>query len=467
MFQLRELNLKKYNKEEPCKNSMSKPSTTNKSVKSEVDLKLKVNGAVKNNFHVNRTIKRPTTAPTLKPLNKGLTKPKTGTNLTKTDGKSLNSNVSKACGSNVTNKLSTKPANSDRQLYKTSTDKKIENNAKKVTHVSQLPKNINSGTGLYGEKKQNFPIRKTESVMVTNNLKLRQSLAVANNKVKPKVASKSMIPQSASASTSQCSVFERLYKPKTAPVTPISDVEKLHNDPNYLKKVIRNSGIILNKRHTVFENRNPKIAMPVRRSISAIHLKRIGKQELSNCIHKFSSIDDKLNNVHLKHINEDETIKEDKVVSAVKSERKKVMFMSPVCNLNTPTPEELQSRLKAWLQKRGKSLDSYHHLQCFGINHLPRSIQFDKNLFDEENKENIAVESDSDDGSYTENMNEEAHSMDKWRNASCFDDSTDLNESRDNDTTMTSSDVVANLHELVVGALKDLTDLLRDVRTLL
>ncbi|CAH0601912.1 unnamed protein product [Chrysodeixis includens] len=295
---------------------------------------------------------------------------------------------------------------------------------------------------------------------MTTNLKLRKSLAVTNTKPEPAAARKSMIPKipgSSMTSQSQNSVFERLYKPKYTQENHVNDVKKLQTDPDYLKKVIRTTGLILNKRHTVFEASRPKAA-PVRRSISAVHFKRIGKHELSNCIQKFSSIGEKLNSIHLKHINEDDNVK-DEVVSAIRSERKKVKFMTPMSNFNTPRPEELQSRLKSWLAKRGKSMDSYHHLQCFGIHHLPHTIAFDSKQFDEENKENIAVESDSDDDSYSETMNEEVPATKQWRNVSSVNDSVDLNESHD--TTATCSDVV-NTDNVVVGALNDLTEILRE-----
>lgn len=142
----------------------------------------------------------------------------------------------------------------------------------------------------------------------------------------------------------------------------------------------------------------------------------------------------------------------------MKSERKKVTFVTPVPNLNTPRPEELQARLKAWLQKRGKSLDSYHHLQCFGIHHLQKNLCFDNKPYDEENKENIALESDSDNDSYTENMNEEDN-VNKWRTASIVSDSVDFNESQN--TTSTYSDAL-NMDEVLIGALNDLTELLRE-----
>ncbi|XP_022824225.1 uncharacterized protein LOC111354843 [Spodoptera litura] len=449
---LRELNLKKYNKNEDFKNSASNLSVVNKSVKSEVNLKNNGAGPVKNYMHVNGAAKRPVSVP-MKPK-KYEVNPKPEVKLTSNIPKMMNkpsiaANVNKKNGDITHNK---KPINKTEMKLSTTDKNPVLGNKPQVPRVSQLqkPKLAN-----FADKKQNFPIRKAESL--TTNVKIRQTLAVANNKPSSNLPRKSMIPQSASKSES---VFDRLYKPKPVQNSHKNEIEKLQTDPNYLKKVIRTSGLILNKRHTVFEPAKAKIAVPVRRSISAVHFKRIGKQELGNCIHKWASIGDKLNNIHLKHINEDENIQEEKVVSAVKSERKKVTFMTPMGNLNTPRPEELQARLKSWLQKRGKSLDSYHHLQCFGIHHLPQTIKFDTKLFDEENKENIAVESDSDDDSYTENMNEDPKaSTQRWRNASCVTDSEDFNDSHN--TTATCSDIV-NLDEVVIGALNDLTELLKE-----
>ncbi|CAB3257411.1 unnamed protein product [Arctia plantaginis] len=262
----------------------------------------------------------------------------------------------------------------------------------------------------------------------------RKSLAPTNiksttltNKQKPKLSTASNV-----------SVFERLYKPKITQNTNTTNV---------------------NRRHTVFNNK-PEHKVPVRRSISAVHLKRVNKSELGNCIHKWSSSVDKLNIIDIKEVNEDETVNDDKVVSAIKSERKRVTFMTPCTNFNTPRQEELQARLKAWLHKRGKSMDSYHHLQCFGLHHLPYSLKFDPTLYKDENKENVFEESDSDDDSYTENMNDEMENKNKWRRASIASDSVDLSESQN--TTTTNSDAIINTDEIVIGALNDLTELLKE-----
>ncbi|CAG5015657.1 unnamed protein product [Parnassius apollo] len=131
--------------------------------------------------------------------------------------------------------------------------------------------------------------------------------------------------------------------------------------------------------------------------------------DLSNCIHKWASIGEKLDKVDKNEVDEDECVQCEKGVSAVKSERKRVKFQTQVSlNFNTPRPEEMQARLQKWLQKRGKSLDSYHHLQWFGIFRLSKDIKslearkFES--YDEKNKENVAVESDSNNQSYTDNL---------------------------------------------------------------
>ncbi|KAI5640111.1 hypothetical protein NE865_07525 [Phthorimaea operculella] len=290
-----------------------------------------------------------------------------------------------------------------------------------------------------------------------------------NLRPKPQETRKSILPPKPSQSavnvnTNQQSVFDRLYQPKMRfEKKNVTDSEKIQNDPNFLKKIIKNTGLILNKRHTVFDNRKTETALP-RRSISAVHFKRISKNELSNCMHKWSSMGDKLDKVHLSHVNEDAGVKGDKIVSAVKSDRKKVKFQTPIYNFNTPRPEELQSRLQNWLKKRGKSIDSYHHLQCFGIHHLAHAQIKPLNLeatkfeeFDDEDKENKPLESDSDNDSYEDNMNNKEQSdksqesvttvvekaddkncvgndfaNERWRRRSYMSDCiTDLNETQD------------------------------------
>ncbi|KAI8433408.1 hypothetical protein MSG28_015448 [Choristoneura fumiferana] len=208
-------------------------------------------------------------------------------------------------------------------------------------------------------------------------------------------------------------------------------------------KSVTSSSLIANKRHTVFE---PKVkAAPVRRSISAVHFKRISKKELGNCFHKWSSIGEKLNEVHLTNINEDDSVKQDVVTSAIKSERKKVRLQTP-SSFNTPQPEELQNRLS-----NGKTVQT---------SILPPEPIHDNN--DDENKENIALEHDSDNESYSDNMNDRANDLDgvknKWRSRVSYASDSIMNDSHD--TTLNSDELPVD--DLLLGALNDLTELLRE-----
>ncbi|CAH0689154.1 unnamed protein product [Chilo suppressalis] len=432
---LRELNLKKYNKNESIlpKNTASFDTAVAKKQIKPDNVANKMKTHVKNNFQVNNTTKRPTS------VSNGINKPVPNKEPVETKPKTTAKLAPIAKVSKVTN--ATKP------------DLIPKNNEKKSTAGDRIAKNQVSSLNDFKTRKSFVPTTKsTLTAIVTTNISSRKSLAPPKTETnKP---------------NHRQSVFERLYKPKVVEKKTTDDVLKIQTEPNYLKKIIKNSGLILNnKRHTVFEVHR-KIEPPVRRSISAVHFKRINKNEINNCIHKWSSIGDRLNKVHLKEVNEDEAVKQDKVVSAVKSERRKVQFRTPVpFNFNTPKPEELQSRLKNWLQKRGKSLDSYHHLQCFGIHHIAQRevrpiIEPPKlELYDDEDKENIALEHDSDNDSFCENMNDLDH-KDMWRRASFVNDSLDFNDTQN--STLTSSDAAQHVDEVLLGALNDLTELLRE-----
>ncbi|CAG4967359.1 unnamed protein product [Colias eurytheme] len=283
---------------------------------------------------------------------------------------------------------------------------------------------------------------------LANTSKLQKSMSVPARPAKPNESRQSLIPRTTTAQNNRESVFERLYKPKIVQKPTFDDVQKLRHDPNFLKKVISASNLITNRRHTTFEPKSTK--EPIRRSISAVHLKKISKSEMKNCIHKWASIGEKIDEASLKDINEDEHTNEEKVVSAVKSERKKVKFQTPLNN-----PEEMLSKLNKWLRLRGKTIDSYPHLKCFGIPH--HEIEIPKFDYDDENKENIALEHDSDNESFTELNCKEVSDMDKWRSPSCVD-SVDFNESYQ--TTMTS-EISPREDELLLGALNHLTELLK------
>ncbi|XP_053622027.1 uncharacterized protein LOC128681834 isoform X2 [Plodia interpunctella] len=450
---LRELNLKKYNKTDPQPQKSVSNLSISKSKTDSVNTRPNAIGAVRNHFHMNGGFRRPTSVA-------ALTK--------KIPNKENNSDVNKT---NTTGNVA-KP--------KDAVQNKALNHVKSKDLINKHDKNdeaskkvIPTSSKIERPKDEKIPIVRTKSKdtkfvnrVTTNTTVFRKSIA-PKTEVAKTLPRKSLPASTFKAGPNKESVFDRLYKPKPVHKKEVDDVKKLQMDTKYLKKLIKDSGLILNKRHTVFDVK-PKTNVPVRRSISAVHFKRISKNEINNCIHKWSSIGENIDKVHLKDINEDENVKGEKVISAIKSERKKVKFQTPVpLNFNTPKPEELQAKLKSWLQKRGKSLESFHHLQCFGLHHLTQNnlkpFEAPKFDFDDEDKENIALDSDSDDGSYHENMNEKGTpGLNKWRQASFLSDSGDMNES--GNTTMTSGETmhVHHVDELLNGALNDLTELLRE-----
>ncbi|CAH2101653.1 unnamed protein product [Euphydryas editha] len=476
---LRELNLKKYGKNDNLQ--LKSVSTVSLPVKSKSDpssiIKTTTN-TIKNNLKVNNA-KGPSIS--LIPASKKIP-PKVNNNLKNDPGnlkkapnkvnnvnnikkdKPVLSKIDNKCPKSIKNDLNN--VKNDKPLKEITSEVNIKHinrdliDNPKIT-ITEAAKDVNKGV--------------TNKVVFKPDLKSRKSIAVMSkieNKPKSFDSRKSVQPNQKTANKE--SVFDRLYKPKVVQKQIIDNVLKLKTDPSYLKKVINESRLIMNKRHTVFES---KPSMPVRRSISAVHFKRVSKNELGNCFHKWASIGEKIDKVHLKDINEDDCVKDEKVVSAVKSERKKVKFQTPVpYNFNTPKPEEMQAKLQSWLKKRGKSIDSYHHLQCFGLHNLARDIR-PLNLdtpkydaFDDENKENIALEHDSDNDSYLENMNNQIGDLneenkvefpkDTWRKVSSICDSVDYNESYE--TTLTSGEGMHHVDELLLGALNDLTELLRE-----
>lgn len=373
---------------------------------------------------------------------------------------------------NMDMKKSSKDAHSKPDLLITTETDHATNKSATKKVLTEITKKVTIQSKLF--QKNDVKTRKSYSQGSSSNSELGKTKTYTR---------RSMLPKLVEGSKSE-SVFDRLYKPKVIKKTidKTSEAEKLRTDPNYLKKVVRNADLIYN----MHQQKKSQAGFSQRRSISAVHFKRLSKSEANNCIHKWGSIGDKLDKVDL---NDDVPLKDEKVTSFIKSERKRVKFLTPsLMNLNTPKPEELQSRLKTWLQKRGKSLTSYQHLQCFGLHHLkpafgtPKSISsvafqdaVESPRFDDENKENISLESDSDDGSYTEMMNEPKETLTpdnkidvtNWRNVSMASESV-FNESivshKLDDSTLTSTESVMNLDDLLQGALNDLSTLLREVR---
>ncbi|XP_061727975.1 uncharacterized protein LOC133533060 [Cydia pomonella] len=489
---LRELNLKKYNKNEsqsfskaPSNASLAN-KTLNTTVKPKNDLpksNLKSSSTireVKKNFSIND--KRPLTAPMplkkptaeIKPVMNSINPPKVTEvkndlkmvdksmvhlkNTVKKDFVNSNKIIANSLKlpvngvKNVPNvgRKTLAPIKMANQLKLSENQSKTPEKSKEITRKSML--------------RMNQPFEKP-------NLTARKSMAPLNqSKISDKAmecSRKSMIPmRPLSVTKNRESVFDRLYKPKTVQKAELSDADRLQRDPIFLQKVLKQGSLIASKRHTIF---GPNIAKPVtkdlvRRSISAVHLKRISKKELGNCFHKWSSIDEKLNEIDVTTTNEDDKVKQDTVTSAIKSERKRVRLQTPISF--TPRPEEMRNRLQKWLQSRGKSIHSYQHLQCFGIHHLaekplkPLFLKTEAKEFDEENKENIELDHDSDNDSYTDCMNEPIDDNTKWRGrVSYVSDSVCMNDS-DHDTTLNSDE--APVDDVLLGALNDLTELLRE-----
>ncbi|XP_068621983.1 uncharacterized protein [Battus philenor] len=449
---LRQLNLQKYNKNDSNSNwNQSKtPSTSNVSSLHTMNVSKCNTTTVKNNFHMNTAYKRPASAPASKTTIHSAT-------------------MSKVKQPNGQVEAKVKASSSHQDIKKPVENEKVQGDVKK-----DLTKKTTTGQDVKAMKNNNEVSKVRHMSLAAQSS--TQSMPSTSSAVafKSCMSRKSYVPtkqSSKDASSKRVSVFERLYQPKAVPKATANESQKL-TDTKHTKKVV--GSVTINERRKTISYIKPS-APPVRRSISAVHLKRTNKSELSKCIHNWASVGEKLNEVKINEVDEDESIGYEKIVSAVKSERKKVKFLTPISmRYNTPKPEELQERLNNWLQKRGKSLNSYHHLQCFGIAHLSNnltSIETSKlEVYDEENKENIALDSDSDDKSFTENLNDRKDDFviesnkefrgDKWRRASYSSDNTSMNDSKD--ITLTPSCKINQADELLLGALNDLTELLRE-----
>lgn len=145
---------------------------------------------------------------------------------------------------------------------------------------------------------------------------------------------------------------------------------------------------------------------PLRRSISAMHIKNKSLPPSKRPMHlrgipKAHSAE----NISIHNeINIPSPIVEENEPQISRTGQKAVMFMTPnnpprkssqFVVGRTPAPSELRERLLSWLKKRGKSLNAYSHLRCFGVHqstpyrpagrsHVHTLVQDDE----DENKEN-------------------------------------------------------------------------------
>ncbi|XP_045487261.1 uncharacterized protein LOC110999954 isoform X2 [Pieris rapae] len=415
---LRELNLKKYGQSETNRNNTPRSASEN-----AVCPKNKPNfiNNLKSDKNLN-SLKKPTTISNVLPKKteypSGIPK-KTQPHiknivkdLKKPEAKDIQTNINGVVKKDI--KSNQKHVNWD--------IKKAETNNLDRNKIVRLPLNGSI------KAKENANLRK--SVIPTKPpLNNRKSFIPTNTAVAKKSTTTTKIE---STLGKRESVFERLYKPKT--------VYTEHNIKHHIKPI---APPIVNRRNTTFDQ-SQRAKPPVRRSISAVHFKKIDKGQLKNCIHRWASIGEKINKVSLHNINEDENIQE--MVSAVKSEQKKVKFQTPMTN-----PDEMRLKLVKWLEKRGKTIDTYQHLHCFGIQ---RAFDIPKFDYGDEDKENQPLENDSDNESFTE-LNGQL--INKWRSPSNMD-SVEFNESYE---TAIISDPSPMVDDALLGALKDLTDILR------
>ncbi|XP_069364801.1 uncharacterized protein [Maniola hyperantus] len=242
------------------------------------------------------------------------------------------------------------------------------------------------------------------------------------------------------------SVFDRLYKPKVVHKQAVVQKQTVTTKPKTGPTCTKKASKDVTQRK-------------VRRSISAIDLEGVNKNELPDCIHnKWASIGDHLHKKSIQDSNDDEgdrgdeDYKGEKVTSPVTKESKKVTFQIPpqLSPPNSPpNPEKDIQGLQSWLNKRGKSLDSYYHLQWFGLNSLSnRNIKPHEEAwkFDDahENKENVAS------GSGINNRNGKLE-----------------NEGSPRFPAHRTSPMISRVsealnHELLLGALNELKELLRE-----
>ncbi|XP_047513379.1 uncharacterized protein LOC125055150 [Pieris napi] len=406
---LRELNLKKYGQSETNRNNVSRSASENAAFPKNIPNFINNLTSEKNL----NTVKKPTAISNVLPK--------------KTDYPSGIPKKTQPQIKNIVNDLK-KPEAKDIQKNMNGVVKKMDlkNNQKHVNWEKAETKDLH---------KKKTVVLLNASIKAKENANLRKSVIPTKPPLNNK---KSFIPTNVARKSTiggtlgkRESVFDRLYKPKT--------VYTEHNIKHDKKPI---APPIVNRRKTTFDQ-SQRAKLPVRRSISAVHFKKIDKGELKNCIHRSASIGD-INKVSLHNINEDENIQE--MVSAVKSEQKKVKFQTPLTN-----PDEMRLKLVKWLEKRGKTIDTYQHLHCFGIQ---QSFDIPKFEYGDEDKENQPLENDSDNESFTE-LNGQL--INKWRSPSNMD-SVELNESYE--TAVISESPMVN--DALLGALNDLTEILRN-----
>lgn len=217
----------------------------------------------------------------------------------------------------------------------------------------------------------------------------------------------------------QNATTNRLYKSTLRPTVLPCKNPKTNPAPKAIKKPVK----------TV------TIKSPLRKSLSAMHFKRVSIIDPKLAIHKSQSV----SNIPRWNIS---TINEETIFTTPSvSKRRSVVhqtpatstksIMSPWSGCWSPSAIDLKRRLSIWVEKRGKSLQSYHYLRCFGIPQLETAP------IDEEDKENIEVPMTENGGSY-ENIPEEIEGR---RNVT--------KEKTDEDKFAMATDALYDLHKLI------------------
>lgn len=353
-------------------------------------------------------------------------------------------------------------------------------------HVNDIihPRNVsNNNASLVKHGESKFGIKNVNSSVP---LKKNTSLPVANSHGITKIKSEP-VKDVTNEPGKRISVFDRLSKPKHV-VPKIMGKPKPQIEENKRPIMVHESKRkepekpIVIKRSCYTPKLRPK-SKEIRRSISSVHIKRLGPNEMAKCIHRSSSVDEALNMQHIEEVNEDESVNKKDIVLTVKEDRKKsVTFMTPMRSggmansfVHTPKNSDLRMKLSDWLHRKGKSLDSYHHLQCFGVYHLAppaRSVSTNFVPVDEDNKENEIVSNDNNGTLNNGNENAGKHldvpNDQMWRRASYLinDTLSTIDDFRDNTLKgsplvecMTPSD---DVEDLMMGALNDLYKLVQE-----
>ncbi|XP_077290231.1 uncharacterized protein LOC143914021 [Arctopsyche grandis] len=332
----------------------------------------------------------------------------------------------------VTKQISTEPVKTS--YYRKSIAPKVNTflnasmNAKSEDKTKNSAKPLNGGSTLKQNQKSIglFPkanmttfeaLAKTTNYLPkpsnTSNNYIRSNSAKTPSNIQP-----SDTHETSKTEKKRCpkSTIERLSKPRVVNKSPVA----IKN--NVGPKKIETKFNKASKQNTVQSQNEVVKSTDLRRSLSTVHFKRLGSTEAGKCVQRTLS----MGSIKRKEIEDElpDVFPPNGYFLPVESERKKcVSFLSPLREnttpklfLNTPKPSELRRRLNDWLQKRGKSLSTYHHLKCFGLKCGAKMKSSDAIDIDDENKENVEI---PDDDSFHESMCDETKNVAvNWRRAS-------------------------------------------------